>query len=64
MIPPDRTLARRALPWLLLLYAAARIPALVAYNLDRWATRAQIHRVLNDVFKPAVDDCLRLSASE
>jgi hypothetical protein len=41
-----------------------REPALVAYNLDRWATRAQIGRVLNDVFKPAVDDCVRLSASE
>ena len=41
-----------------------REPALVAYNLDRWATRAQIARVLNDVFKPAIDECVRAAASE
>ena len=43
---------------------ATREPALVAYNLDRWATRAQIARVLNDVFKPAIDECVRAAASE
>ena len=41
-----------------------REPALVAYNLDRWATRAQIARILNDVFKPTIDQCVRDSASE
>ncbi|HXU71596.1 MAG TPA: hypothetical protein VN947_19820 [Polyangia bacterium] len=36
-----------------------REPALVAYRLERWATRAQIARVMNDVFEPAVADCVR-----
>jgi hypothetical protein len=36
-----------------------REPALVAYKLDRWATRAQIGRVMDDVFKPAIADCMR-----
>jgi hypothetical protein len=37
----------------------SREPALVAYHLDRWATRAQIGRVMDDVFKPAIADCMR-----
>ncbi len=41
-----------------------REPALVAYRLDRWATRAQLARLVDDVFKPAVDDCLRLARAE
>lgn len=36
-----------------------REPALVAYRLERWATRAQIRRVMNDVFEPAIADCVR-----
>jgi len=39
-------------------------PAMVAYRLERWATRAQIARVTRDVFQPAVDDCLRLARAE
>ncbi len=41
-----------------------REPALVAYELDRWATRAQIARVKRDVFEPAVADCLRQARAE
>lgn len=37
----------------------SREPALVTYRLDRWATRAQIGRVMDDVFKPAIADCMR-----
>ena len=36
-----------------------REPALVAYRLERWATHAQIARVMNDVFEPAIADCVR-----
>jgi hypothetical protein len=39
-------------------------PAMVAYRLERWATRAQIARVTRDVMQPAVDDCLRLARAE
>jgi hypothetical protein len=41
-----------------------REPALVAYELDRWATRAQIARVTRDVFQPAIADCLRQARAE
>ena len=42
----------------------SREPALVAYRLDRWATHAQIERVTREVFRPAVDDCLRIARAE
>jgi hypothetical protein len=41
-----------------------REPALVTYRLDRWATRAQIARIMNDVFKPAIADCVREARAE
>ncbi|HEY2746066.1 MAG TPA: hypothetical protein VGL86_15630 [Polyangia bacterium] len=41
-----------------------REPALVAYKLERWATRAQIARITRDIFQPAIADCLRLAQAE
>jgi hypothetical protein len=41
-----------------------REPALVAYRLERWATRAQIARVTRDVFQPALADCMRQARSD
>ena len=41
-----------------------REPALVAYRLERWATRAQIARITRDVFQPAVADCMRRARAE
>jgi hypothetical protein len=51
MIPSDRTLARRALPWLLLLYAAASLlhfahnaEYLADYpNLPGWLSRGEVY---------------------
>jgi hypothetical protein len=38
--------------------------AIVAYHMSRLVTRAQLDHLVDGIFKPAVDDCLRLSAAE
>jgi hypothetical protein len=38
--------------------------SVVAYQLDRWAPPALVRRVVDAIFKPAVDDCLAFASAE